>query len=142
MTQPTLQKSIILPAPREVVWAFLTEKDKLAQWFHPAEADLLDKQDFALIKKEDDGAVTKIFWGTVVEMDAPARLVYEVSMKPLNGNMTNVSWELEDVLGGTKLSLVHKGVGKAAGDAAMGMLLALDAGWDRHLLSLRTEIND
>ena len=142
MTQPTIEKSIILPAPREVIWAFLTEKDKLAQWFHPTEADLKDNQPFALIKKENDGAITKLLWGNVVEMTAPRRLVYAVTMKRLMGVMTNVSWTLEDVLGGTKLSLTHEGIAKAVGDATMDTLLVLDAGWDRFLARLRAEIND
>jgi len=138
MTDATITKSIFLTTPRETVWAFLTQKEKLALWFHPAEADLVEGEDYALIRKADDGSATKQCWGSVLEMNKPSRLVYTFTIKPLGGEMTTVIWTLEEVHGGTKLSLVHKGIGKAAGDAAMGLLMALDAGWDNHLASLRS----
>lgn len=138
MDNTTLTKSIFLAAPREVVWAFLTEKDKLALWFHPAEDDLMLGQDYALVNTGDDGTVSKMCWGEVLEMDAPAHLKYSFTIKPLGGAMTTVIWTLEAVNGGTKLSLEHAGISAAAGEAAMGLLMALDAGWDKHLGSLRT----
>ena len=43
-------------ASRETVWAFLTEKDKLAQWFHPADVDLAVGKDYKLkLTIHDDG---------------------------------------------------------------------------------------
>lgn len=140
MTNEIINKSVFFAASRETVWAFLTEKDKLAQWFHPAVSDLVENEDYALIHKEDDGSVTKQCWGTVLEMDKPSRLVYTFTIKPLGGAMTTVTWTLEEAHGGTKLSLEHEGIGAAAGEAAMGLLMALDAGWDKHFASLRSAI--
>jgi len=54
--------------------------------------------------------------------------------------MTTVSWTLEQVYGGTKLTLTHEGIGEAAGESAMGLLMALDKGWDKHLESLRAAL--
>jgi uncharacterized protein YndB with AHSA1/START domain len=138
MTDAIITKSIFFMASRETVWAFLTEKEKLALWFHPAEADLVKGEDYALISEADDGSVTRQCWGRVLEMEKPSRLVYTFTVKPLGGEMTTVTWILEEAYGGTKLSLRHEGIGKAAGDAAMGLLMALDAGWDKHLASLRS----
>ena len=138
MTDATITKSIFFNASRETVWAFLTQKEKLALWFLPAEADFVDGEDFALIGKEDDGSVTKKCWGSVVEMDKPARLVYTFTSKQLGGQMTTVIWTLEESHGGTKVSLVHEGIGKAAGDAAMNLLLMFDEGWDKHLANWRS----
>jgi len=140
MTDAIITKSVFFAASRETVWAFLTEKDKLALWFHPAESDLAENQDYALIHKEDDGSTTKQCWGTVLEMDKPFRLVYTFTIKPLAGAMTTVTWTLEEAHGGTKLSLEHEGIGAAAGEAAMGLLMALDDGWDKHLASFRSAI--
>ncbi len=142
MTPKTITKSIFLKAPREVVWAFLTEKEKLALWFNPAEADLALGAEYALLGPDKDGNAEKICWGEVLEMEKPTRLVYSFTVKPLAGAMTKVTWDLQDVtvgtnLKGTKLSLTHEGISEAAGEAAMGLLLALDAGWDAHLLDLR-----
>ncbi|NRA86906.1 MAG: SRPBCC domain-containing protein [Rhizobiales bacterium] len=128
-----ISKSIILNASRETVWVFLTQKDKLGQWFHPAENDLELGKAYKLLRADGE----KICWGEVTEMQAPSRLAYTFSIKPLNGAMTNVVWVLEEIAGGTKLTLTHDGIEKAARDAALGLLTALDSGWDEHLKKLR-----
>jgi len=140
MSDTAITKSVFFTAPRETVWAFLTEKDKLAQWFHPAEANLEAGKDYALVETGDDGVANKVCWGSVLEMDKPSRLVCSFTIKPLAGKMTTVTWTLEEAHGGTRLSLLHEGVSKAAGEMALGLLMALDAGWDKHLASLRGQL--
>jgi len=49
MTTTTINKTVFFNASRETVWAYLTEKDKLAQWFPPAENDLLEGEEYKLI---------------------------------------------------------------------------------------------
>lgn len=132
-------KTIVLAAPPETVWAFLTEGDKLGIWFHAAEADLVEGGEFALVSSEKSGDVDdrRICWGTVLEMDKPRRLVYTFTVKPLGGRTTQVSWELEAFRDGTRLTMSHDGIEEAAGDAAFGMMQALDKGWDEHFGTLR-----
>ena len=137
MSNTTLTKTFIFAASRETVWSFLTEKDKLAQWFHPATADFVEGQDYALVREDDNGSEVKQCWGTVLQMDKPNVLVYSFTIKPLNGAMTTVTWTLEAIPNGTKLTLKHEGIGEAAGEAAIGLLLALDEGWDKHIDALR-----
>ena len=55
MSNTTIIKTCFFSAPRETVWSFLTEKDKLAQWFHPATADLAMGEDYALVRENDKG---------------------------------------------------------------------------------------
>ena len=55
MTSSTIVKTVMFAASREIVWGFLTEKDKLAAWFHPAEADLAEGKEFALLSVPQDG---------------------------------------------------------------------------------------
>lgn len=137
MSDVTITKTAFFAATRETVWSFLTEKEKLARWFHPPEADLADGQDYALMGKGQDGSEVKQCWGTVLQMDRPSRLVYSFTVKPLGGSMTTVTWTLEEAHGGTRLTLEHAGIGAAAGEAALGLLMALDKGWDEHLAKLR-----
>lgn len=132
----TITKTVFFKASRETVWAFLTEKDKLALWFHPAEADLAEGQDYALVATSSEGHLVKQCWGTVELWDPPSKLVCSFTIKPLNGVMTTVTWTLNDAHGGTRLTLTHEGLA-AAGDAALGLLTALDAGWDKHFGRLR-----
>ena len=70
-------------------------------------------------------------------MDKPGTLVYSFTIGPLNGAMTTVTWKLEEIQDGTRLTLQHEGISEAAGEAAIGLLMALDKGWDKHLGSLR-----
>ncbi|MEP3047480.1 MAG: SRPBCC domain-containing protein [Roseibium sp.] len=137
MTATTLTKTIILDAPKDVVWSFLTEKDKLARWFHPAEENLTEGADYTLLNQNGD--MTRICWGTVLEMRPFDSLVYTFTVKPLEGAMTTVRWSLEKAAGGTRLTLQHEGIEQAAGEAAFMMLSALDAGWDEHFGRLRPE---
>jgi uncharacterized protein YndB with AHSA1/START domain len=137
---PELVKTVWFAAPRETVWDFLTEADKLAKWFHRAEADLEQGKDYALVATGDDGRPVRQCWGTVLEMDPPVRLVTTFTIKPLAGAMTTVTWRLEEAQGGTRLTLEHDGICAAAGDAALGLLTALDKGWDVHLDGLRNAV--
>lgn len=140
MTDSMITKTAFFSAPRETVWSYLTERDKLAQWIHPAEADLVEGEDYALMGKGEGGADVRQCWGTVLRMDRPSTLVYSFTVKPLGGKMTTVTWTLEDARGGTRLTLKHEGVGEAAGEAALGLLMALDKGWDQHLAGLRSKL--
>lgn len=141
MSNTTITKTCFFAASRETVWSFLTEKDKLAQWFHPATANLAEGEDYALVRKNDAGEQEKICWGNVLKMDKPNTLVYTFTVGPLDSAMTTVTWTLEEITDGTRLTLKHEGISKAAGDAALGLLMGLDNGWDKHLGTLREQIN-
>ena len=140
MTDATLTKTIFFAASREVVWSFLTEADKLALWFHRADADLAEGRDYALIGQAADGSDVRQCWGKVLRMEPPSILVYSFTIKPLAGAMTKVTWRLEEAHGGTMVTLTHEGIAEAAGQAALGLIMALDAGWDEHLVRLRAAV--
>ncbi|WP_282608798.1 SRPBCC domain-containing protein [Pelagibius sp. Alg239-R121] len=133
----TIRKTVFFKASRETVWAFLTEKEKLAQWFHPPEKDLAAGEDYALMRTKDDGSRSRLIWGRILTMEAPKKLVYSFVIDPFDGAETIVTWILEEAAGGTRLSLTHEGIAEAAGAATMQMLQSLDAGWDEHLESMR-----
>ena len=109
----------------------------MGQWFFFANANLEQGNDYELFDKQEDGSHVKRCWGKVLEMVKPERLVYSFTIEMLGGNMTTITWQLEAVAGGTKLSLSHENIDKAAGEAALAILTALDAGWDRHFGKLR-----
>ena len=131
MTTRTIEKSLFLKASPERVWAFLTDKTLLAEWFHPAEHDLTDGKDYALLSK--DGST--LCSGTVTEMTPHTRLAYSFTAGPMGGLMTEVTWTLTEVEGGTHLALRHEGF-PGSGEA-FGLLAAFDAGWDDHLKRMR-----
>ena len=136
MSTTTIHKSIFLDAPRETVWAYLTEKDKLGEWFHPAAADLEEGKPYTLLSDANDSN-SKVCWGEVLIANKPSTLSYTFTVGPMSGSMTTVSWVLDEAAGGTRVTLTHEGIAEAGGDAAMGLLKALDAGWDKHFSKLR-----
>lgn len=135
MSSDTIHKTIFLDAPIEMVWGFLTEKDKLALWFHEADQDLAEGKPYTLLHSKGD----KACWGNVLKMDAPNELVYSFTISPLNGKMTTVSWALEEMAGGTRLTLKHTGIAAAVSGSPMSLLMALDVGWDKHFAGLREQ---
>ena len=137
MNSGTIIKTVFFNAPRETVWSFLTDKDKLGEWYHPAEQDLAEGEDYALSRVDENDRKIRQIWGEVLEMDFPFKLVTTFCVDPFGGNETTVTWVLEEAAGGTRLHLTHEGIVEATGDAAMHLLKALDAGWDEHLGELR-----
>ena len=137
MSTTTITKTIFFKASRETVWAFLTNKDKLGEWYHPAEKNFVEGEDYALLQLDDNGARVPLITGRVLEMDAPIKLVTTFVIGPFQGNETTITWVLDEAAGGTRLLLTHEGIAEATGEAAMHLLTALDDGWDKHLADLR-----
>jgi len=137
MSTTVINKSIFLAASRDTVWEYLTDKDKLGQWFHPAAENLTAGKPYRLLKDAAD-ADSKICWGDVLSAEKPATLSYTFTIGgPMGDNVSTVHWTLEDAAGGTRVTLVHEGVSEAVGDAALGLIMALDKGWDEHFSKLR-----
>ncbi len=139
MPNISITKTVFFNASPATVWTYLTEKEKLGKWFHPAESDLEEGKEFALISIADDGAKVPQCWGVVQKMTPPSELIWSFTVKPMNGVMTTVSWSLEECAGGTKLTLVHSGLPGTPDD--LGLVKALDAGWDMHLGRFRSELD-
>lgn len=138
MSATTIEKTIFIKGSPQQVWAFLTNKDKLGAWYHPAESDLVDGGDYALLSV-DSGK--KQVWGRVVEMKPYSLLKTTFVIGPFGDKESMVTWKLEEAAGGTKLSLTHDGIAEIAGDGALHLLGALDVGWDGHLGQLRADFS-
>lgn len=137
MTHPVLRKTIFLKASRAEVWAFLTEPDKLAQWFHAPSQTLTTGQKFEM-RRETSGDV--LIWGEVKRARAPEHLEYTFTVKPMGDAVSLVKWTLSEVPGGTQLSLEHSGL--PLGGDAFELVLSLDKGWDEHFGQMRGVLND
>jgi uncharacterized protein YndB with AHSA1/START domain len=140
MTSTTIHKTVFFNAKPEMVWSFLTDKDKLGTWYHPARANLAEGEDYELIATSDDGTEKAIITGKVLEMASPHKLVTTCVIGPFGGNSTTLTWVLEAFADGTRLSLKHEGISEAVGEGAIGLLMALDKGWDEHFATLRASV--
>ncbi|MDW3224060.1 MAG: SRPBCC domain-containing protein [Paracoccaceae bacterium] len=137
MTDPILHKTIFLKASRSEVWAFLTEPDKLAKWFHAPKQTLV-----AGGKLEMFGTTSGdlLIWGEVKVARAPEYLEHTFTVKPMGDAVSLVKWTLVEVPGGTQLSLEHSGLPAAA--EAFDLVLALDNGWDKHFMQMREALHE
>ena len=131
MTDTILRKSIYLKASPAQVWAYLTDPAKLAIWFHKPDAPLVEGS-FEMFGT-DSGE--KLMWGTVLVAEPYSRLEYTFTINPMGDQVSTVKWALNEVPGGTNLSLRHEGLPQGA--EAFGLTLALDKGWDDHLARMR-----
>ncbi|MEL6522920.1 MAG: metalloregulator ArsR/SmtB family transcription factor [Pseudomonadota bacterium] len=136
----TLTKSAFFPVPPDMVWSYLTDKDKLGTWYHPATADLTEGEPYELVNTNDAGETVRQVWGRVIRADKPRQLVCTFEIPYFDGDETTVTWTLEPLAGGTKLSLSHDGIATASGEAASRLLSAIDKGWDEHLSQFRDAI--
>ncbi len=137
MTDSTIIKTIFIKADPQTVWQFLTDKNKLGEWFHPAQADLQEGEDYVLLVQDKGGVNKPIIWGTVLEVKPAEKLVYTFAIEPFGKQTTTVTWQLQAEHGGTSLMLSHEGVDVAMGKMALQMLMSLDVGWDEHFERLR-----
>lgn len=128
----TIEKTMYLPADKETVWAYLTQPEKLARWFHAPKVPLAANAPYELCGTDSGD---KLCWGDVEEMKPHDYMRWSFTVAPAAGHMSTVEWHLKSVPGGTRLSLVHTGLPE--GTDGFGLLLALDKGWHDHLRQMR-----
>ena len=104
-----ITRSIDIKAPRTKVWAALTEPDLIAQWFGdtaefdptPGAAGVLGWKDYGRFRVQ------------VEHVDKPKTLVYrwarDVRRRSSAGNSTVVRFDLAEIDGGTRLSVLETG---------------------------------
>lgn len=129
----TLQKTIYLKADKEKVWAYLTDPEKLAIWFHKP-AKPLAAGDYEMFGVESGD---RLMWGDVLISEPFDKLRYTFTIGPMGDATSTVTWILTEVPGGTRLALLHEGLPES--EDAFGLTLALDKGWDDHLARLRED---
>ena len=132
----TLRKSIYLRASPAQVWAYLTEPDKRAIWFHKPEKPLVAGP-YELFGTDSGD---RLIWGEVLLAEPYSRLDYSFTVAPMGEATSTVRWRLEDVADGTRLSMTHEGLPE--GSAAFDLILAMDKGWDDHMARMRQSLHD
>lgn len=137
MTETILKKTIYLNAARETVWAYLTQPDRLAEWFHRPKHSLEQGSKLEMFGTESGDL---LIWGEIIVARAPEYLEYSFTVKPMGDAVSTVKWTLTPVSGGTQLSLEHEGLPQGA--EAFGLILALDKGWDDHIARMRGAIHE
>ena len=134
-TEP-LVISRLIKAPRERVFEAWTTPE-LAQWLCPGERRVVSSKvdprvggSYAIHLETDDGPVT--FGGTYLEIHKPAQIVFSWNigdcLPEYAGHVSQVTVDLVEEKGGTRLTLTHEGLPNAevAGKHANGWNGSLD----------------
>ncbi|HEX4206979.1 MAG TPA: SRPBCC domain-containing protein [Ktedonobacteraceae bacterium] len=124
----TLEKELFIKATPERVFRALTEKEDLERWF--------------LVKAEVDlrpGGAIRFEWapdvfevGKILVLEPPHRLSY--TWEALSPSPTTTTFELTAENDGTRLRLVHSGIGEG-GDWDT-YYTSVNGGWSLHLNNL------
>ena len=132
----TVRREILIPQPREAVWAAITESATLAQWMYPNDFEPRVGHRFTFQvpgnpKMNFDGLTVRC---EVLELEPPSRLVFSWRVAGPVAN-TQVVFRLEPEGEGTRLFLEHSGFDLAAPYATQAFKGA-DFGWAKMLNQL------
>ena len=117
----------------------LTERDRLAIWFHEGESDLEASGIYAVVTNTLGKKETRLCWGEIAEFDPPQTLVHTFTHQDLKGVEMTCRWTLAPMKGVMLLYLKHSGFEKAVD----GFLQAghHDVGWNDHFARLRRVVS-
>jgi uncharacterized protein YndB with AHSA1/START domain len=121
----TLEKELFINASPQRVFQALTEKAELERWFvQKAEIDLRPGGAIRL-----EWAPDSVEIGTILALDPPHRLSF--SWEALEPSPTTITFELTAENGGTRLRLIHTGIGE--GEDWDTYYTSVNGGWTAHL---------
>src|SRR5215831_14896381 len=124
----TVEKEVFINATPQRVFQALTEKEDLERWFvQKAEVDL---RPGGAIRFE--WAPDAVEMGTILVCEPPHRLSY--SWEVLEPTATTITFELTAENGGTRLHLIHTGIG--VGEDWDSYYTSVNSGWSVHLNNL------
>jgi len=120
------------------VWKAISNSSEISKWFIDADFKAEVGYEYVFTATEEHGK-TQIK-GKVLEA-VPYTLKYSWLVAESSVE-TYVSWNLEEVDGGTKLTLVHSGISQLGGQSAIEAFQHFNAGWDACLAILPKYLND
>jgi uncharacterized protein YndB with AHSA1/START domain len=116
----------LVPAEIEDVWRALTDPDDVQQYYYEmaVESSWMPGEPVRYLDEQGDAMIT----GTVVDVDAPHRLVHTFAFTDSDDKPTRVTWTLEPGDEGTHVALVHDGF-----DSKNTTWNSVGDGWDQIL---------
>jgi uncharacterized protein YndB with AHSA1/START domain len=133
-TPDEVRRTIEIRAARERVWAALTQPEELLRWF-PSEHAAVDLRPGGLASFVWDESADE----AVVDVVEPlSRFVFRWRPAGLDRPYTTVSFELDEIEDGTRLTLVESGFASLPDQIAERSRGENDEGWREELEELKT----
>lgn len=124
---PDIKKEVVLNAPIDKVWEFITTAENFASWFMPIKGEFKLERNYEFQIVSPFGPINL----TLSHIDAPYKLTYTIK---------DIDWfatiELSNIDGNTRFNLTHGGWGKSdetfekAGKSNKEVYGTMDVGWD------------
>jgi uncharacterized protein YndB with AHSA1/START domain len=110
-----VERTVVLPAPADDVWAAVAEPDRLASWFG-GRVELEGRAGGRVLLADDDGER----WGTVESFEPGRLLVLRLWARASELSGTRLAFFLDPDGDGTRLTVVESSIG-APGDGPVGV---------------------
>lgn len=125
MSATDVTRTVEVDAPRERVWALLTDPAELPRWW-PDAAELEPEVGGKVVLRFGPGDVT----GEVTSWEPPRRLGFTWEASNLPGVLLHVTFTVDDLGGGrSRVAVVHSGFAEAPAEARE----AVSGGWSHFL---------
>jgi uncharacterized protein YndB with AHSA1/START domain len=130
-----VRRELEIRAPRERVWAALTEADQLVQWFPDKRAEIDLRPGGAAMLEWDEAKAEAV----VDVAEPPGRLVFRWRPEGLERPFTTVSFTLEELGDGasTRVRLVESGFASLPDQIETQSQKGNDEGWAHELQELK-----
>lgn len=108
MSLQDIRHQFVLPASIDEVWNAVTTSEGLAAWLMPNDFEAVVGRKFTF-RLNPQGDWSGITYCEVLEIDESHRVSFSWSGDPDDENPTIVTFELDEVNGGTEFKLLHTG---------------------------------
>ncbi|WP_075344024.1 SRPBCC family protein [Tenacibaculum agarivorans] len=120
----TITKEKLFKHPIEDIWKAISEGKKISEWFLNADFKPIVGYQYTFSSKEEDCSEIK----GEVKKASPYELVYTWIVSGTSIE-TTVTWLLEPIQNGTKLTLTHTGIANYPHETAIKMFDSFTGGW-------------
>ncbi len=132
MSTLTLERSILVAAPRQRVWEAITQPEQIAQWLMPPALG-------AQLKSDDSGQLSVLMGPmevgfALLENSDPPR---QVTTRGFPDKVLAVTYTLDEAPGGTRVTVTVAGLDRLPAAAAQERLEPMGQGWDKLLQNLK-----
>jgi uncharacterized protein YndB with AHSA1/START domain len=138
-----IERKILLRAPRERVWKFLTNIEDFSKWFHVETAGTFTPGARLQVKSTNESCKGIEFCIVVERMEPPHTLSWrwhpempEPGVDYSREPATLVVFELSEVQGGTEVKVVESGFDRISLTRRARVFSENDKGWELMLASL------
>lgn len=133
MSTTEIRKNIVINAPIETVWPYVSTADGIGAWFMPNDMEPIEGNEFTLQAGPWGESLCK-----VTEVQSPNRLAFDW------GKDWQIRFELKEIEGQTELTFIHAGWedGKQTefGESHDLVKPRMSGGWDGLLAKLKKTI--